>query len=30
MISIGDVVKQRLDETEMEVETLRKYVTGRG
>jgi CBS domain-containing protein len=30
IISIGDVVKQRLDETEMEVETLREYVTGRG
>jgi CBS domain-containing protein len=30
MISIGDVVKQRLDETELEVETLRGYVTGQG
>ena len=30
MISIGDVVKQRLDETEMEVETLRSYVSGQG
>lgn len=30
MISIGDVVKQRLDETELEVETLRSYVTGHG
>jgi hypothetical protein len=30
MISIGDVVKQRLDDTELEVETLRGYVTGQG
>jgi len=30
IISIGDVVKQRLDETELEVETLRGYVTGHG
>jgi len=28
IISIGDVVKQRLDETELEVETLRGYVVG--
>src|SRR3954465_15073219 len=27
MISIGDVVKQRLDDTELEVESLRGYVT---
>jgi CBS domain-containing protein len=30
MISIGDVVKQRLDEQELEVETLRGFVTGIG
>lgn len=30
MISIGDVVKQRLDEQELEVETLRGFVTGMG
>lgn len=27
LISIGDVVKQRLDDTEVEVESLRGYVT---
>ena len=27
MISIGDVVKQRLDDAELEVESLRGYVT---
>jgi CBS domain-containing protein len=27
LISIGDVVKQRLDDAELEVETLRGYVT---
>ena len=27
MISIGDVVKQRLDDTELEVESLRGYAT---
>ena len=27
LISIGDVVKQRLDDTELEVESLRGYVT---
>lgn len=30
VISIGDVVKSRLDETEMEVESLRGYVAGIG
>ncbi|HEV7373011.1 CBS domain-containing protein [Arenibaculum sp.] len=30
MVSIGDVVKQRLDEAELEVETLRSYVAGNG
>jgi len=30
MISIGDVVKQRLDEQELEVDTLRGFVTGMG
>jgi CBS domain-containing protein len=30
IVSIGDVVKQRLDETELEVETLRSYVAGNG
>jgi CBS domain-containing protein len=30
MISIGDVVKQRIDEQELEVETLRGFVTGMG
>jgi CBS domain-containing protein len=30
MISIGDVVKHRLDEQELEVETLRGFVTGMG
>lgn len=28
LVSIGDVVKQRLDEAALEVETLRGYVTG--
>ncbi len=28
VISIGDAVKQRLDEAELEVETLRGYVSG--
>jgi CBS domain-containing protein len=27
LISIGDVVKQRLDDAELEVESLRGYVT---
>ncbi|MFN8723842.1 MAG: CBS domain-containing protein [Rhodospirillales bacterium] len=30
MISIGDVVKHRIDEQELEVETLRGFVTGMG
>ncbi|WP_343055166.1 CBS domain-containing protein [Azospirillum oleiclasticum] len=30
VISIGDVVKTRLDETEMEVESLRDFVAGIG
>jgi CBS domain-containing protein len=28
IVSIGDVVKNRLDETELEVEALRSYVSG--
>jgi CBS domain-containing protein len=30
MVSIGDVVKERLDQQAHEVDTLRDYVTGRG
>ncbi len=30
MVSIGDVVKERIDQQAQEVETLRDYVSGRG